>query len=384
MSLKKTKAKPGPDLAVIQGILEEAFFTPLLKNDWLAFLFDQPGLLGLEDSEVFDLFVRGAIAAETVFPRAAEGRTPLAWLCSLEDHRPVLAQVLASLRYDRPFLFHRVLLSLPAVIQGRLDPTGFELAEDFLQKALEQQGGEIRQAAANELDTLYRRGLMAAGQDPQKDDPRLRDAAQKILSHPFAAEARSDTELRIWLSRGEGLAGVAPELAPAVMVEVWARWTGAVLGARPDLDLLGRMHPNLNLSSQELAQYVPPDREAGHVISAQCPYCSQKASLKLGREITALSKCPHLVLMGTDDEVHLKHVVQHFDLGKDFEDLLTSYYDSPSDLDLFATIVNDLYEMLSSQGRLETRPVFCESAPQGFYYLGAYFAGLPPEKDTCH
>jgi len=382
--MKKTNTKPGPDLAIVQGILEEAFFTPLLKNDWLAFLFDQPGLLGLEDSEVFDLFVRGAIAAETVFPRAAEGRTPLAWFCTLEDYRPVLAQVLASLRYDRPFLFHRALLGLSAVTQGKLNPADFELVEDFLQNALERQGGEIRQAAAHELNTLYLRGLKAAGQATAENDPRLSAAAQKILAHPFAAEARSDTELRIWLGRGEGLEGVAPELAPAVLVEVWARWTGAVLGARPDLELLGRMHPHLDLSSQDLAQYVPPDREAGHVISAQCPYCSQNASIKLGQAITTLSECPHLILMGTDDEVHLKHVVQHFDLGKDFEALLASYYDSPSDLDLFSTIVNDLYEMLSGQGRLEARQVSCESAPRGFYYLSAYFAGPPPDNDLCH
>lgn len=371
-------------LAVIQGILDEAFFTPLLKNDWLAFLFDQPGLLGLEDAEVFDLFVRGAIAAETIYPETARGRTPLAWLCSIEDQRPVLAQVLASLRYDRPFLFHRALLNMPAVTHAKLNPADFELAEDFLQKALEHPGGDIHQPLAHELETLYRRGLKAAGRDPENPGSDLSAAAEMVLARPAAMKARSDAELRLWLIRGEGLTDVDPEIAPAVFVEVWAQWVGAVLGTRPDLDILSRLHPKLRISSDQLTQFVRPSRKAGHVITAECPFCSQRATLKLGEEIKAISGCPHLVFVGTGDEVHLQQALQHFDLGKDFEDLLVSYYQSPGDLDLFATIINDLYEMFISQGRLEPRPVDCETAPQGFYYLMAYFAGPPPEKDTRH
>jgi hypothetical protein len=88
--------------------------------------------------------------------------------------------------------------------------------------------------------------------------------------------------------------------------------------------------------------------------------------------------------VGTSDEVHLLEVLGHFDLGADFKALLASYYQSPADLDLYSTIVNDLYEMIQAQGRLETRPVQCASAPQAFYNLRAYFAGPPQPGSTRH
>jgi hypothetical protein len=370
-------------LALVDGILEGAFFSPLHAHDWLAFCFGQPTLLGLEEEEVKDLFVRAALAAETIYPELVEGRTPLAWLWGMEDPRPVLAQVLVSLRLDRPLLFHRTLFSLPAVAQGTINPDDFELAEDFLTQAL-GEGMELAQAAAEELETLSRRAWQAAGQDPQAPDPRLAGLADRVMAEALAQGLESDPELRLWLASGPGLAGVAAELAPAVMVEVWRRWVGAVSGARPDLGLLERLLPFLALSAEDLALYVPVDPHAGHVIAAHCPYCSAQASVRLGEQVERLSKCPHLVYMGTSDEVHLLEVLGNFDLGADMKALLASYYQSPGDLELYSTIVNDLYEMLRHQGRLEARPVESQSAPRAFYNLRAYFAGPPSQGPTRH
>ncbi|MBU4603825.1 MAG: hypothetical protein KKH66_02855, partial [Proteobacteria bacterium] len=134
-------------LALVRGILDGAFFSPLRSLDWPAFCFDQPGLLGLEEEEAFDLYVRGALAAETIYPELCEGREPLAWIWSMPEPSPVLAHALASLREDRPFLFHRLLYSLSPVSQGELDPEQFELVEDYLATAL-GEGAGLRAAAA--------------------------------------------------------------------------------------------------------------------------------------------------------------------------------------------------------------------------------------------
>ena len=48
----------------------------------------------------------------------------------------MLAHALASMRVDRPFLFHRVLYSLGPVREGAIDPEDYELAEDYLAAAL--------------------------------------------------------------------------------------------------------------------------------------------------------------------------------------------------------------------------------------------------------
>ncbi len=370
-------------LALIDGILEGAFFSPLHAHDWLAFRFGQPSLLGLEEEEIRDLFLRSALAAETIYPELVEGRSPLAWLWALDDPRPVLAQVLVSLRLDRPLLFHRTLFSLPAVAQGQVDPEDYELAEDFLTQAL-GEGMDLGQAAAEEMETLGRRAMLAAGQDPQAPDPRLEGLAQQVLGQALAQGLASDPELRLWLSQGPGLEGVAEELAPAVMVEVWSRWVGAVSGARPDLEILERLLPFLSVSTEDLALYAPVDAHAGHVLAAACPFCSARASLRLGARVERLSGCPHLVYVGTSDEVHLLEVLGHFDLGADCKALLASYYQSPSDLELYSTIVNDLYEMLRHQGRLEARPVESETAPRAFYNLRAYFAAPPSQGPTRH
>ncbi|MFH1034122.1 MAG: hypothetical protein V1806_06400 [Pseudomonadota bacterium] len=370
-------------LALIDGILEGAFFSPLHAHDWLAFRFGQPALLGLEEAEVKDLFLRAALTAETIYPELAEGRAPLAWLWAMDDPRPVLAQVLVSLRHDRPLLFHRTLFSLPAVAQGRLDPEDFELAEDFLSQAL-GEGMELCQAAGEELDTLVRRAMKAAGQDDQAPDLRLAGLAERVLEEALAKGLESDHELRLWLASGPVLEGVPEELLPALMVEVWARWVGAVSGARPDLGLLERLLPFLALSAEELALHAPVDPHAGHVIFAQCPYCSARASLRLDQRVERLSGCEHLVYVGTSDEVHLLEVLGNFDLGADFKALLASYYQSPADLELYSTIIDDLYEMLRHQGRLQALPVLSESAPQAFYNLRAYFAGPPSQGPTRH
>lgn len=360
-------------LAQIQGILDTAFFAPLFKNDWLAYRFGQAAFLRLEEPEVFDLFVRAALSSEVIHPSEAEGRAPLAWLWDMVDSNAVLAHLLASLRFDRPLLFHRTLMSLSAVTRGHVKPEDFELVEDFLTKALAQSDLDLAEAAAGELETLYGRAMRAAGQDLENPDPRLAEFARQVLAKPQAAELESDAELRLWMALGDGLEGVPPELAPAVMAQAWALWVGAVIGASPDLELLGRMHPRLDLTTAELAGHAPPEKEQAHVINAACPFCGAKSEVQLGPEIKPLASCPHLIYVGTGDEVHLMEAISNFQVGQDFRELLASYYQSPSDLELFCTIVNDLFEMLLNQGRLAAVPVASASAPQAFYNLLAFF-----------
>ena len=360
-------------LAQIQGILDTAFFAPLFKNDWLAYRFGQTAFLRLEEPEVFDLFVRAALASEVIHPSRAEGRAPLAWLGDMADSGAVLAHLLASLRFDRPLLFHRTLMSLSAVTRGEVQPDDFELVEDFLAKALAHSDLDLAEAAAGELDTLYGRALRAAGQDPLNPDPRLAELAAQVLAKPQAAELESDSELRLWMALGDGLDGVPAELAPGVMAQAWAQWAGAVIGASPNLELLGRMHPGLDLTAAELAGHAPPEKDQAHVINASCPFCGAKSKIQLGPEIKPLSSCSHLIYVGTGDEVHLMEALSHFQVGEDFRELLASYYQSPSDLDLFCTIVNDMFEMLLNQGRLAAVKVASASAPQAFYNLLAFF-----------
>lgn len=371
-------------LALIQGILEGAFFAPLGINEWPAFLFDAPGLLGLEDDEAFDIFIRGALAAETLAPESAEGRTPLGWLYAMPGSGPVLAQVLASLRFDRPFLFHRAILSLSAVSQGSLNPDEFDLVEDFLQKALENACG-LTQAAAGEWETLTGRAFRAAGVDLESPGAQVESAAQEVLGRAAAKGYQGDSQLLMWLAMGGGLDGIADELAPAVMVEAWRRFSGMIIGARPDLELLAAFKPRLGLTSDELSLYTPAPREANPVIKANCPYCAKTSAIALANDdVNQKGGCEHLLFVGTSDEVHLLEVLGHFDLGADFKALISSYYQSPADLELFATIINDLYEMLIHQQRLQAAPVSCDKFPQAFYFLSAFFAGPAPDKTQQH
>lgn len=371
-------------LALVRGIVEGAFFSPLRSLDWPAFCFDQPGLLGLEEEEAFDLYVRGALATETIYPGQALGREPLAWIWGMPEPSPALAHALASMRGDRPFLFHRLLYSLAPVRDGSADPEQFELVEDYLAAALDEGAG-LRMAADDELATLTRRALNAAGQEGEAPDPLLREMAAKVLARPRAAEVANDAELLTWLTLGDGLEGVDPEAAPAVAVLAWSAWCASIIGAPVDLALLTRLQPRLVLSSIELALYTPQQAGTGQVISARCPYCQTDNSLVLGKEVNERVRCPHLIYVGTSDEAHLLRAVEGFDLGQDFLALLESYYQSPADFELFATIVDDLYEMLCSQGRLSAAPVSCEGT-RGFYYLKAFFAGPPPEqeKESVH
>lgn len=374
-----------PKLVLVQGILDSAFFTPVGKNDWLGYCFGQPALLGLEDQEVFDLFVRGAIACETIYPSESEGLTPLAWLSNMEDPTPVWAHVLASLRHDRPFLFHRALLSIPAVAQEQVTPDDHELIEDFLAQALGGEAGDLADAVQTELDTVCNRGLAAAGFAPKEPHPELIEAAADVLSRPQAADLGSDAELRLWLTLGDGLDGIDQALAPGVLVETWRRWVGAITAAVPNLSLLSRLLPDLALTAEELTRYAPPDLQTGHVINAVCPYCNALAGIRLGDKVKQMSGCEHLVYVGASDEAHLMEVLAQFQLGSDFSDLMNSYYHSPPDMALFSTIVNDLYEMLQAQGRLTAIPVTCKTSDQGFYSLRAFFSGPgPDEQGSTH
>ncbi|MCA1906692.1 MAG: hypothetical protein LDL11_08920, partial [Desulfarculus sp.] len=173
-------------------------------------------------------------------------------------------------------------------------------------------------------------------------------------------------------------------LRAGALVEAWTAWAGAVTGARPDLGLLARLSPRLGLDASGLALHAPPPPQGGQVIEAACPFCQTVNRLRLGRQIKELKRCPHLAYVGSDDELHLWQVVQNFEIGRDFVELMASYLQSRSDLELFSTLVNDLYEMLVHQGRLESAPIRCESAPQGFYFLRAYFAGQPDDEATRH
>ena len=45
--------------------------------------------------------------------------------------------------------------------------------------------------------------------------------------------------------------------------------------------------------------------------------------------------------------------------------------------------MDDLYEMLSAQGRLGAAPVTSPET-KGLYYLKAFFAGPPPQEESLH
>ncbi len=370
-------------LALVDGILRDAFFSPLGLHDWPAFCFGQPALLGLEEEEAFDLFLRAAIVAETMDPAAAEGRLPLAWLWGAEGKRQVLAHALASLKDDRPFLFHRVLWSLPAVAEDRVDPDQYELMEDFLAAALEDEL-DLSDDAEGEIVTTRRRALKAAGQDFKKPDPACAQWARQVLQEAPEEALASDGQLRLWLTLGGGLDQVPEALRPGVLVEAWSAWTGAVTGGIPDLDLLAQLSPRLGLDAPGLALHAPPSPQGGQVIEAACPFCQTNNRLRLGKKIEELKRCPHLIYVGSADELHLWQAVQNFEIGRDFVELMASYLQSRSDLELFSTLVNDLYEMLAHQGRLQAAPIRCESAAQGFHFLRAYFAGQPDDEATRH
>lgn len=381
-----TDAPGGPgamdQAALLEGVLTGAFFSPLHLTDLFGFFWGQEGLLGLEREEVFDLFVRGAIAAETLDPQGAEGRDPLAWLLAMDDPSAVGAHALASLRHDRPFLFHRLLYFLPAVREGRLNPDDFELVEDFLKKAM-RDNLELRLAAETEIQGVRSSGFIIAGTGDADSSPEVAEAAERILAQVDPDHATTDTDLVLWMTRENGLGDLRPELVGPVMVEAWSRWVGAVAGTRPDLNLLRRLMPELNLSASELAEYVPPE-SAGHVITALCPYCGTQAALELGTTVKPQNECPHLVFVGTSDEMHLMQALRRADLGGDFVELMTSYYHSPADLDLFSQIANDLFEMVTQQGRVRTAPIECATAAKGFYFLRAYFAEAGDPEATRH
>ena len=376
-----SQVKPS-DLMAIRAVLEGAFFSPLRLYDWPAFVFGQPGLLDLEDEEVFDIFVRAAAAASTLHPEMDPATPPLERVYQA-DGPAVLAQVMASLRSDRPMLFHRMLLSLPTVKDGSLNPQDFELVEDFLAKALAAPM-ELSQSAADETEVIYKRGLRAAGLEPSKVFDELLEAAARILSHPEARRCTSDIELLMWLTGGGATEGIPADLAAGAVVEAWSRWVAAVTAQPEGMRLLMRLWPKLALSQAELDQFGPSASQDEPVIEARCPYCTAVNSLRLGPRVEQISLCPHLVFVGTGDEAHLFQVLRHFDLGADTEALLESYYDSPADLDLYATFVNDMVEMLLAQGRLDSAEVTCKSAPSAFYYLRAYFAAREEDEATKH
>ncbi len=364
-------------LALVKEILEGAFFSPLHAYDWVGFLFGQPGLLELEEEEVFDFFVRGALAAEVIYPELARGTTPLGWLWRMEEPGPVLAHVLASMRADRPFVLHRLLMTLPRLANGEISPEKEELVEDFFKRVL-GEGNELREVAETEISVLRRRGLMAAGIKPGEHEEKLARAANQLLARPEAAQLLTDRELLSWLVLQPLQEDQPPEITAGAVVEAWYRWVGAITGVRPDLGLLTKLMPMLGMDANELALYAPVERELRPVLEATCPYCYSTCRLELTPEgVNEQARCGHLVFVGTCDEMHIWQVLRSYDLGEDFHQLLSSYYNSAIDLELMATIVNDLFELLRGQGRLKTSEISCEKAPKAFYYLKAYFKGEP-------
>jgi len=366
-------------LKLIDEILEQAFFCPLHINDWLGYNFNQPALMNLNDDEFFDLFIRITITIKTIYPKLIEKHLPITWPNLISDSKIILAQVLANLHHDRPSLFHRILFSLPSLGQQKLDPENFELIEDFLHKALEEKTNLIKEAAS-ELMVVRYRALQASGQNITKLNKNLTKIARQVLTHKEATLCRSEANLRLWMRLGNGLIEIDQKIAPAVMIETWALFCGAITGAYPEPNILNLWLPQLNFNAQKVALLSPSNHQKKHIIKVDCPYCSTKVKLRLIPKIKQLTNCKHLIYVGTNDEGHLLKVLEYFDLGKDFKMLLNSYYQTLANLDLYSTIIKDLYNMLKFQGRLKNKEVKCTTAPLTFYNLQAYFSKIPKNK----
>jgi hypothetical protein len=354
----------------INSILDKAFFSPLNFNDWLGFYFNQPFLLTLAPDELKDLFARCALADQRLNPHS--GLEPLARLIQTEDPASLLAQALASLKDDRPFLLHRTLGQLPALSQGELNPDDFEDLESMLEEAL-QPGLGLGHSAGQEIKNLRTQAMSIL--EPA-DDKKIAIETKRLLTSPMLREIHNESQLRLWISSGSGAEGIDQDILPHVLVEVWAAWSGAVTGASPDLEILCACRPGLRISEEMLTGYLPPAAEDHPRLSATCPYCQGANVIQVDeQQITTTHRCPHLIFIGTNDPMHLLRVLllAPAEMGEDVLNLLDSYYNSPGDHDIFATFICDLYQQLSNQDRLKEEVV--SSIPSGRPHasLRAYF-----------
>jgi hypothetical protein len=366
--------KSEQQLHQVNGVLEKAFFLPLYFNDWLGFHFNLPFLFGLAPDELQDLFIRCALADKRLNPD--KKLPPLARLLLSEDPAGLLAQALASLKEERPFLLHRILNQLPALTEGELNPDEFEDLESLLEEAL-PAGPGLSRSAKQEIKTL--RGQASALLEPANSQ-KIRKEVTRLLSSPALADIQNESQLRLWLSSGSGAIGLDPDLLPQVLIEVWSAWTGAVTGAKPDMDLMIACRPSLRISDDMLENYLPPVPRKRLKLAAACPYCQQANTIKMDeKKISATRRCPHLIFIGTSDPLHLLRtlILAPAEIGEDVINLLDSYYNSPSDHDIFATFIYDLYQRLLNQERLKEVSVNSMPSGQPYASLLAYFAPAP-------
>ena len=365
---KKTEKQ----LHQINQVLEKAFFAPLHFNDWLGFYLNQPFLMGLAPDELKDLFTRCVLVEQRLNPDLK--REPLNFIIESSDQTAMLAQALASLKDDRPFLLHRAIANIPSLVQGEVDPNEYETLEEMLEEALES-GVSLSMGAKQEIKALRKQALDLL--DDNVDRKLLNDEVARLLKSEKLADIHNEAQLRLWVSMGDGAAGIDPKLLPHVLVEVWTAWVGLVTGANPEVDFLLTCRPGLRLSDQVLESYTPPSAEERPSLSATCPYCQGANVIDMDeQQIVVTHRCPHLIFIGTNDPMHLLRILllAPAEMGEDMVQLLNSYYNSASDLEMFASIISDLYQMLLNQNRIKEVPV--TNMPSGHSYsnLRAYFA----------
>lgn len=369
---------PQSVLQQVNYILEKAFFAPLQINDWLAFHFNQPFLLGLSQDELVDLFARIAVADERLHPEGDE-LSPLQRVMHSKAPIKVLAHALASLKDDRPFLFHRTLASIPAIVQGDLDPDDYESIEELLDEALDN-GLELAAGAQTEIDGLRREAMQLLEGNGAEVDFHVK----RLLESEDLREIKNDSQLRLWLTMGRGSEGIEQELLPLVLLEIWASWSSALTGAQKNAGFIVHSMPELDLSSQDLASFLPPRMDDSSIMSATCPYCQGGNVINLDKDkIEAGHRCPHLIFIGTNDPMHLLRVLilTPANIGEDTLQLLDSYYQSVPDLSLFANIVRDFYQMLVNQDRIKESPVISQEV--AYSHLRAYFSQpMPSQKES--
>jgi hypothetical protein len=363
-------------LAYINQLLSKAFFAPLQRNDWLAFHFNQPFLLGLGDEEFKHLVMRCILAAWRLSP----GKNPSghdsapheqALLIFLRSASPakILAHALAGLKDERPFLFHSALAKISALKD--LDPDKFASLEELLEKALSSRN-ELSRDAAREI--AYLRGQVCS----LLENPPLvqaRKQVEKVLGKLPAIQ--NEAQLRLWLSVGDGKVGVPKKILPATVLEAWTAWCQAITDPQNHHEMLLQCQPELRLAPELLLRAIASEAAA---MSASCPYCQARNVIAVGQEqITSDRRCPHLVFIGSNDAMHLLRVLllAGADIGADTLRLLDSYYQSPDDLSIFANIISDLYQMLLGRGRIGEvllTPAAPAHNPLEYLYLYAYFS----------
>jgi hypothetical protein len=362
-------------ISYINQLLSKAFFAPLQRNDWLAFHFNQPFLLGLGDEEFKSLVMRCILAALRLAPGknpaendpALHDQTLVGLLHSAASPAQILAHALASLKDERPFLFHSVLAKIPAL--NELDSDKFANLEELLEKALSKRA-ELSRDAAREISYLRGQAYTLLENPPLVQ---IDKQVKKIFGKLPAIQ--NEAQLRLWLSVGDGSSGIPHKLLPAVVLEIWTAWCQAITDPQNHHELLLKFQPELHFAPKRLLRALASETAA---MTASCPYCQIKNAIMVSREqITSTTLCPHLVFIGSNDAMHLLRVLllAGADIGADTLQLLDSYYKCSDDLSIFANIVSDLYQMLVGRGRIgEALLLPAASEHNPLEHLYAYFA----------